>query len=124
MYNPRRGTGRSSVRVLVALLPRLATIRVTGRWPLAVFGRGDLPAVLSQCSLCGVQDIGIEHLLCFCPAVDDLFTTWLPWHSRGDWVTLQEVLFAGRTSEGVGLARSRISFVGSASARFAEAFVG
>ena len=70
------------------------------------------------------QDVRIEHLLSGCPQVEDLFTTWLPWYSRSDWVVLQELLFAGRTSESVGLARSRISFVGSASARFAEDFLG
>ena len=102
-----------------------AVVRVTARWPLAVFDAGDLPQHLDSCPLCGLADVPISHLLAVCPGTDDAYADWvaaarlhLPAHARLDWPTLQHQLFCGIATDSLSdppdARRARIRFVGVA----------
>ena len=44
-----------------------AVVRITGTWPLCVFGGDGLPFAIPQCSGCGACSVGVVHALCVCP---------------------------------------------------------
>ena len=45
-----------------------ALVRVTGRWPLVVWGMPDMPDVLPACAGCDASQVSVLHALCECPA--------------------------------------------------------
>ena len=102
-----------------------ATIRVLGRWPLAVFGVGDTPLLLPSCPLCGTASADIQHLLLWCPGCHDLRVTWLqasPLCSLGvhqlQWDSMRYAIFGH--SDDSGCNGARILFVGQCAFRAAS----
>jgi len=49
-----------------------ATVRVSGRWPLAVLGGSTLPLSLPRCAACGTEHPVVSHPLCACPGTAHL----------------------------------------------------
>ena len=45
---------------------------MTSRWPLPIFGYGELPEVLDTCRGCGASCISVVHALCSCVALAGL----------------------------------------------------
>ena len=100
-----------------------ACVRALGRWPLALFGVGDLPRILEKCPLCGRLDVDVRHVLQFCPATMHLFSCWAlaAGHTPSTrhelcWTSLRLDLFGGRLGYlefNPTLAQARIHFVGS-----------
>jgi hypothetical protein len=48
--------------------------RMTGRWPLLVYGGLELPVVLDACPSCGATEATVVHALCSCPATSQMRT--------------------------------------------------
>ena len=48
-------------------------IRITGNWPLTVYGHMSSSKTISLCNACGTQDINILHPICQCPATKDAY---------------------------------------------------
>ena len=47
-------------------------VRVTGRWPLPIFGLVGLPAQ-HRCVACAIEQATVVHVLCHCPATASLY---------------------------------------------------
>ena len=98
-----------------------AVVRVLGRWPLALYGVGDLPRLMPCCPLCGVLEATVVHLLGECTCTFCHYLDWMkcvgrvsPLGARLPWEELSLELFAGRLSPlgpDIGLARARFTFV-------------
>ena len=109
-----------------------SVIKVLGRWPLQVFGVGDLPRTLIACPCCRVPAVSVVHMLMECPATWDLSKTWAVSSGRSSnsqrlsWSLLRLELFADRISFATDMdseGASRIRFVGKASELIANAFL-
>ena len=97
-----------------------AVVRVTGRWPLALFGWLDLPRTLPECPLCGVSDADVVHVLLSCPHTVEDFRAWSlatdcysPVATRPPWDTFSAALFAEAFSS-----REDASVAGAARVRY------
>ena len=80
-----------------------AVARLTGRWPLAIFGLDFLPLCLEYCPLCNYKEPGLRHLLADCPGTQALYDEWAAMVSgeprssgRLSWTDLRLSIFGGR----------------------------
>ena len=48
--------------------PCWAIIRISGMWPLTVFGERVLPAIIPVCRACGAAQVTVAHAFADCPA--------------------------------------------------------
>ena len=49
-----------------------ALVRMSGCWPLPLWGHTALPVTLCTCIHCGTREVDIRHALCNCPGTDVL----------------------------------------------------
>ena len=47
-----------------------ALVRMSGKWPLPVYGGDELPLVLGVCPACGEKNVTVTHTLCDCAGVE------------------------------------------------------
>ena len=105
--------------------------RLSGRWPLAVFGAGTLPRNLDCCPLCSASQADICHLLLVCPgttaAREDWSSTALPGGtsvSHLTWERFRWELFSfPSASDTLHMVAAHIKFVGSACEAAAKAML-
>jgi len=108
-------------------------VKVTGKWPLTLFSAGDVRGTLDVCPLCHSQSVGVQHVLCNCPATQAEYNEWsLIGHTdnsgfmRTDWERLRMELFADRLSHPDSRqekGEARILFVGRCVQRTCEALL-
>ena len=101
-----------------------SVIKSCGRWPLHVWGLGDLPRALARCPCCQACNVEVTHMFTECPASLSLYESWAMAAGytvqpglRLPWSVLRIDLFADRvafvntdTVDG----EYRIKFVGAA----------
>ena len=107
-----------------------STVRVLGRWPLALFGAGELPEMLPLCPLCGAEWVTIAHPLALCHGTWDLYLHWRSSSASGvgcptrpPWPELRTELFSGRlgfVSDDEADLWFRITFTGQVFERIAD----
>ena len=99
-----------------------SVIKAHGRWPLQVFGVGELPRTLEICPCCQEPEVCVVHMLAVCPGTLDLYREWAASTShasasRLEWPLLRLELFADRISFATEVdmeGAARIRFVGKA----------
>ena len=104
-----------------------ATIRVLGRWPLAVFGVGDAPSTLARCPLCEAPEVDINHLFVACRSTSGDVRSWCEKYLAATadvvaWDLLSYHLFGDRGND-VAYEEARVLLVGSLCLRVARALM-